>query len=79
MKLKDFKPKYNDIEMIVEDKKEKRGIKIFVFGFYCGTIVGYYDYKKAVEMFGEREILSIRDYDDTKSTSIVVGEDSAKA
>lgn len=79
MKLKDFKPKYNDIELIVDDKHEKRGIKIVVFGIYCGTLVGFYNFEKSVEMFGEREILSVVDYDDTKSTSIVVGEDSAKA
>lgn len=79
MKLKDFKPKYNDIELIVDDKKEKRGKKIVVFGFYFGTLVGFYDFKKAVELFGERELLSVKDYDDTRSTSIIVSKESAKA
>lgn len=58
--VKNYKPKYNKIECI-ESYKDGTGIR-----FYHG-IIKWESFKKH---FGDRRILSVHDYDDTKSTSI---------
>lgn len=58
-KLKDYEPKYQLIEFLIENEK---GI----------IIKGVYSFNKLIKKYGEYTICSVKNYDDTHSTSIIV-------
>ena len=60
-KLKNFKPKYNNIELIIDE-----GNKFFI------TMLTI---EKVKQEFPEYEIESVKDYEDTKTTSIIIKEE----
>ena len=63
MKLKNYTPKYKDIELLPKQDDNM-----------WNTIINLeaLRYEKAVEKYGECKVLSVRDYKDTKTTSIIV-------
>lgn len=61
MKLKDFKPTYNLLEMI---EANRDGISF--------RLIGLTKIADAKEKYGEREVLSVQDFHDTKSTSVII-------
>lgn len=71
MKLKELKPKYKAIEAL--PTRSKTGDDI-LYGIING---GVFNLKDAVKKYGDCEVLSTRDYDDTRTTSVVllVGEE----
>lgn len=58
-KVKNYKPKYNYIEAITVNDETFR-------------VIGLFRWDTFLKRFGECPIESVHDYDDTKSTSIVV-------
>lgn len=63
MLLKDYKPKYKTIELI-ESQDEFSSIK----SMHVIRI------DKAIKRYGNREVMSVKDYGDTKTTSIIISE-----
>lgn len=59
--VKDFKPKYKTIELI-----ESR--EIFPFG----EPIGLLKFEKVKKDYGDRKIISVMDFNDTHTTSIVM-------
>ena len=59
--VKDFNPKYKTIELI-----ESR--EIFPFG----KPIGLFKFKKVKKYYGDRKIVSVMDFNDTHTTSIVM-------
>lgn len=65
-KVKDYKPKYERIELNIFSDKKCLYLKIP----YKKII----DFKKVVEEYGEHELLSVVDYDTTHTTSLIIKE-----
>lgn len=63
MLLKDYKPKYKMIELI-----ENQDEFPFIKNMFLINIAN------AQKQFGDREVLSVKDYDDTRTTSIIMSE-----
>ena len=61
MKLKDFKPTYDLLEMIEDGK----------YGVLF-RLIGFMKIADAKEKYGEREVLSVQDFHDTKTTSVII-------
>ena len=61
MKLKDFNPTYDLLEMI-EVNRERTAMHL----------IGLIPKTDANKKFGEWEVLSVKDYHDTKSTSVII-------
>ena len=61
MKFKDYKPKYSKIEL-VESSSDYRVFKLIDFN----------KFNHLIKKYGEREILSVRDYEDTHTTLIII-------
>jgi hypothetical protein len=59
--VKDFNPKYKTIELI-----ESR--EIFPFGMP----IGLFKFEKVKKYYGDRKIVSVMDFNDTHTTSIVI-------
>lgn len=59
--VKDFNPKYKTIELI-----ESR--EIFPFG----KPIGLFKFKKVKKDYGDRKIVSVMDFNDTHTNSIVI-------
>lgn len=59
--VKDFNPKYKTIELI-----ESR--EIFPFG----KPIGLFKFEKVKKDYGDRKIVSVMDFNDTHTTSIVI-------
>lgn len=59
--VKDFNPKYKNIELI-----ESR--KIFPFGMP----IGLFKFEKVKKDYGDRKIVSVMDFNDTHTTSIAI-------
>lgn len=59
MKLGEYKPKYRTIELIVMNRIGMQSLRLV-------------DIETAKKEFGNFEIRSVRDYDRTKTTSIIV-------
>lgn len=57
--LKDYKPKYSMIEVIEGNE-------------YFGMPIGIFTEKKAKEKYGDWIITSVMDFNDTKTTSIIL-------
>lgn len=57
--LKDYRPKYSKLEVI-----EANG--------YFGTPIGIFTEKKAKKKYGDWIIASIMDFNDTKTTSVIL-------
>ena len=62
MKLRDYKPKHKLLELAFDNGNLWQMI----------TSTHLINYDEAVEKYGHMEIASIRNYDDTKTTSIIV-------
>lgn len=60
-KVKDFSPKYKDLEIIFHDVEKDEFIPYRTMTF-----------EKAVKKFGDYEIITKLDYDDTKTTSVIL-------
>lgn len=60
--FKDFKPKYRNLEVIY-DVDEKND-------YYGKMINKVIRYDKVVKRFGDKQVLSYIDYEDTKTTSV---------
>lgn len=58
--VKDYKPKYKTIELILYGNKPKFLLQRLPF-------------ELVVKRYGEQQVLSVRDYDDTKTTSMIIG------
>lgn len=58
MKVKDFKPKYNTIELIISKKH--------------AVLLSMENFKDVVILYPEHEIESVKDFDDTETTSIIL-------
>ena len=58
IRVRDYKPKYNYIEAIITDGEND-------------AYLGVYPMRLFVEKFGKCRIISVHDYDDTGTTSIV--------
>lgn len=58
--IEDYKPKYQDIELLV------------AYNWLEMEIIGQYKWKEVKKDYGKRMILSVKDYDDTKTTSIII-------
>ena len=63
MLLSDLKTKYQLIELIESN---------YTFTRY--KLIGLINKNKADILYGNRIVLSIKDYDDTKTTSIIIAE-----
>lgn len=63
MKVKDFKPKYENIELIAVDEK-KRSI----------SIIGVLKFDKVKEKYGEHNVESVMNFDSTQSTSMIINK-----
>ena len=61
--VEDFNPKYKTIELI-----ESR--EIFPFG----NPIGLFKFEKVKKYYGDRKILSVMDFNDTHTTSIIIEE-----
>lgn len=61
MKFKDYKPKYIFIEL-VESTSDFRTMRILDLN----------KFNKLLKKYGDRNILSVRNYEDTKTTSIII-------
>lgn len=61
--VKDFTPKYNTIELC--EYKET---------FPFANPVGLFPFKKVKKDYGNRKILSVMDFNDTHTTSIIIEE-----
>lgn len=59
--VKDFNPKYKNIELI-----ESR--EIFPFGMP----IGLFKFEKVKKDYGDRKIVSVMDFNDTNTTSIAI-------
>ena len=59
--VKDFNPKYKTIELI-----ESR--EIFPFG----KPIGLFKFEKVKKDYGDRKIISVMDFNDTHTTSIII-------
>ena len=59
--VKDFNPKYKTIELI-----ESR--EIFPFG----EPIGLFKFEKVKKDYGDRKIVSVMDFNDTHTTSIII-------
>lgn len=57
--VKEYNPKYPVLEIIIGDLE-------------YGMPIGIFSQKKAVKKFGNYKILSIMDFNDTKSTSLIL-------
>lgn len=55
-KLKDFKPKYKMLEVLIPSEK----------------FIKLMSEEEAKAMFGEYEVLSVKDYRETESTSVII-------
>lgn len=66
MKLKDFKPKYEVLEFLPSRRTDGND------AFYTVMLRKLIEYAKAVEDYGECEVLSVKDYDRTRTTSVIV-------
>lgn len=64
VRLKDFKPKYNMIEPVLTDVKCSHMLPIWKTRF-----------SDLIKKYGECYVYSVRDYKDTKTTSICFGKD----
>ena len=62
--IKDYKPKYKNIELIAGTESGN----LDEMRFFPGSMK--WEYVKS--HFGDRRILSVHDYGDTKSTSIII-------
>ena len=67
MTVKDTITKYKRIELIGSNK---HGTKFKMLGLLSKEL--------ADEIYGDYEVLSIRDFDETKSTSIIISESVVK-
>lgn len=68
MKLKDIKPKYNQLRIFTD--KESFGLM---------EIPQYLKYEFALTMYSERKIICMEDFDDEKVTEIIIeNEDQFK-
>lgn len=61
MKFKELKPKYKMIELVASNEE----------GTYAKAI-SMKDYKDLVKKYGNAEVLSVQDYDFTKTTSVII-------
>ena len=59
--VKDYKPKYNIIELLEERK---------VFPF--SKVIGMMKFETVKKFYGNRTIVSVMDFNDTKTTSIAL-------
>lgn len=71
MKLKELNPKYNAIEALPTRRRDGNDFA------YTMQNMELLKLKEAVKKYGDCEVLSIRDYDETKTTSVIllVGEE----
>ncbi len=60
MKLKDLKTKYNMIELIVRGKT------------FFTTVIELVSLEKAKKIYGDYVVESVKDFEDTKTTSVIV-------
>ncbi len=65
IELKDYKPKYQYIEFILD------------CGKYMKPLRGIVKFKELIKKYGNNQVLSVADYDETKTTSIIVKENKA--
>ena len=63
--VKDFKPKYKIVELL--ECKE-----MYPFGIFASKPVGLFPFKKVKKEYGNRKILSVMDFNDTHTTSIII-------
>lgn len=63
MRVKEYKPKYELIELIMDAEDLKMPIPI-----------GKMKFKKVVELYGDYYICSIYDFNDTHTTSLIIQE-----
>lgn len=63
--VKDFIPKYSTIELI--ESKE-----MIPFGIFALKPIGLFKFKKVKKDYGNRKILSVMDFNDTRTTSIAI-------
>lgn len=61
LKFKEFKPKYNSLELMYDCEGDT------IDGKFIPKVVRY---DKMVKRFGDREVISYIDYEDTKTTSV---------
>lgn len=59
--VKDLKPKYNDIKLI-------RSIDKFPFGMP----IGRFYFKEVKKKYGNKEVVSMMNFNDTRTTSIII-------
>lgn len=60
--LKEFKPNYKYLEVLIKKGENS----IFIYGIKR--------YDKVLKKFGDYNVASARDYDDTKTTSVILEE-----
>lgn len=66
MKLIDLNPKYKELELMLTQGKTGDDV------LYGIINVEAFDLKDAVVKYGNCEVLSTRDYDDTRTTSVIL-------
>lgn len=59
--LKEFKPNYKYLEVLIKNENS-----FFIYGIKR--------YDKVLKKFGDYNVASARDYDDTKTTSVILEE-----
>lgn len=62
MKLKEYKFKYKNLELMIQDDDF----------FYMLQNIKLLNYEEAVKAYGEYEILSVMNFNDSKTTSVVL-------
>ena len=62
MKVKEFNPKYKAIELIIYDSQTDE-----MYGFFK-----IFTWSEVVKKYGEYSICSVYDYNDTRTTSIII-------
>lgn len=63
-KLKDFKPKYQQIEVLFDNNSNS----MYDWQFMKG-IVRYHD---LIKKYGDRTVMSVHNYEDTHTTSVIL-------
>lgn len=64
IKVKDYKPKYQKIELVISDKEAS----------FVRLDIKVKNFKEVVEKYGNYQVLSVANYDEPKSTSMVIGD-----
>ena len=66
MKLKDYIPKYTVLELMEWDDNRSLWENI-----QTGQLIPFHD---AIAKYGDQEIESVKDFDDTRTTSIIIAK-----